>query len=208
MLLTAPKECQPRRKATGWGQLRCLEAKAHSTEKIKMLAASSNKAGSFLPPCLVDSFPGSRLWLCICSLTFKSQRSLRRICKLWCDLWPRCLILRFPRCHKDSWTWGANSSSTGFTTRDRERSGDPSLTILGTEIQNKLSRHQQQMQVHRCLLITKPHSSWDLNSLLYAKQQREWKWRKLAITQFYFPPSPFAFHQIALSSHTKVACEL
>lgn len=54
------------------------------------------------------------------------------------------------------------------------------------EIQHKLSQHQQQMQVRRCLLVTTIHHSWDLNSLCYANLEREWNWGKLAITSFYF----------------------
>lgn len=153
-----PREGQPRRKATGWGQLSSLEAKSHSTVKIKMLAASSNKAGPFLPPSFVDSCPGSRLWLRFHSSTFTSQCGLRWVCKLWCDLWRCCLALHFPRCHRDSWACRDNLFFHGFHIA---RQGD-SLTTgssINTEIQNKLSRHQQQMQVHRRLLITKPHSS-------------------------------------------------
>lgn len=32
-------------------------------------------------------------------------------------------------------------------------------SLINTEIQNKLSQHQQQMQVHRRLLVTKIHCS-------------------------------------------------
>lgn len=158
-----PREGQPRRKATGWGQLSCLEAKSHSTEKIKMLAASSNKAGPFLPPSFVDSCPGSRLWLCFRSLTFTSQCGLRWVCKLWCDLWRCCLAPHFPRCHRDSWACRDKLFFHGFhTVRQgalRRQLCLKTGSSISTEIQNKLSRHQQQIQVHRRLLITEPHSS-------------------------------------------------
>lgn len=190
----APRKPQPCTKASGWGQLSCLEAKLCNTESIKMLAASSNKAGTFRPPCFAQSFPGSRLWLCKPTQLEVSLQIL-----MW------TLVLHFPRCpkHEDSWDWRGKPFFHRFHTMRhgafRQISPKTGLSI-NMEIQNKLSRHQQQ-------LITKPHSSWDLNSLLYAQRERERNWRKLAITQFYFPPSLFTVHQVALHSHTKGACE-
>lgn len=170
-----------------------------------MLAAPSNKAGPFLPPCLAQSFPGS-------SSGFASQHSLGWVCKLSSKLWWSCLVLHFPRCPKDedSWDWRDKLISHRFHRMGHwafRQISPKTGSSINMEMLNEPSRHQQQMQVHRCLLITKAHSSWDLNRLLYAQRERERNWRKLAITQFYFLASPFAVHQVALHSHTKGACE-